>query len=51
MKLGSEKSEFHDLLTHLSFLRDFTSSKDKISAMRSSGRIGGRILTGTMKLL
>lgn len=48
--MGSEMSEFHDLLTHLSFVRDFTSRKDRISATRSSGRIDGRIVTGTMTL-
>lgn len=49
-KMGSEMSEFHDLLTHLSFVRDFTSRKDRISATRSWGRIDGRIVTGTMTL-
>jgi hypothetical protein len=39
-KVGSEEmSEFHDLQTHLSCIRNFMSCNDRTSAMRSSGRI------------
>jgi hypothetical protein len=40
-KKGSEMSEFHDLLTHLSCMREFTGRKDRTSATSSSGRIAG----------
>lgn len=40
-KKGSEISEFHDLLTHLSCMRELTGRKDRTSATSSSGRITG----------
>jgi hypothetical protein len=40
-KKGSDMSEFHDLLTHLSCMREFTGRKDRTSATSSSGRIAG----------
>jgi len=40
MKLESEIRVFHDLLTHFIFIKDFTVSQERISAMLSSGKTG-----------
>ena len=41
MKKGLEMSEYHDFLTHLNRISDFTLSKDRTSMMRSSERFLG----------